>query len=155
MDQIQHDWELSDFENLDDFDDFDELDDFERDDRPVIEVTPPSLAELATAGLAERTRIIEKYVREELARVLGVDPYSIDTTGRPMNSLGVGSIHGLEIQRRMEAVLRIDVNLQRLLRANSAFELIECLAGQLGPEDSPHKRSAGHTHAVPAVVGAA
>ena len=150
MDQIQHDWELSDFENLDDFDDFEG-----DDDGPVIEVTPPSLAELAAVELPERTRIIEKYVREELARVLRVEPYSIDTTGRPMNSLGVGSIHGLEIQRRMEAVLQIDVNLQRLLRANSAFELIECLAGQLGPEDNPHKRSAGHTHAVPAVVGAA
>lgn len=130
------------------FDDLDELDDsdyeFERDQ--IIEVVPPSLAHLGSVGLAERTRIIDAYVRGELARVLRVPPESIDTVGRPMNSLGIGSINGLELQRRMEAALRVDVNLNRLLRANSAVELVDCLAGQLGPEDSPHKHAVRDEH---------
>lgn len=143
MDQTTKNWI---FDDLDAFDEFDDLDyEFERDH--VVEVVPPSLAHLASCGLTERTRLIDEYVRAELARVLRVSPDSIDTVGRPMNSLGIGSINGLELQRRMEAVLKVDVNLNRLLRANSAAELVACLAGQLGPEDSPHKhagRAAGH-----------
>lgn len=92
----------------------------------------PDLEALASADLAERTRVMDLYVRHELALVLGVPPDAIDTTGRPMGSLGVGSISGLVLQSRMEAALRVEVNLQRLLLANSAAELIDCLAKQLG-----------------------
>ncbi|MHC0431223.1 acyl carrier protein [Streptomyces sp. O3] len=141
------------------FDDLDELDDldyeFERDQ--VVEVVPPSLAHLASCDLAERTRLIDAYVRAELARVLRVSPDTIDTAGRPMNSLGIGSITGLELQQRMEAALKVDVNLNRLLRANSAAELVACLAGQLGPEDDgPHTYAGqgGHlvSHDVPSAT---
>ncbi|MGW7243615.1 acyl carrier protein [Streptomyces sp. NPDC054804] len=135
MDQTTQTWVFDDLEDA-----LDDLDyEFERDQ--IVEVAPPSLVHLASVGLAERTRIIDAYVRGELARVLRVSPESIDTVGRPMNSLGIGSINGLELQRRMEAALGVDVNLNRLLRANSAAELVECLAGQLGPEDSPHKHA--------------
>lgn len=132
------------------FDDLDELDDpdyeFEHDHAVV--VVPPSRAQLAACDLAERTRLIDDYVRAELARVLRVPPHTLDTEGRPMNSLGIGSITGLELQRRMEAVLHVDVNLNMLLRANSAAELVDCLAGQLGPEDSPHKHGGAGDHLV-------
>ncbi|KAB1143997.1 hypothetical protein F7R91_24070 [Streptomyces luteolifulvus] len=137
MDQTTKTWI---FDDLDDLDDIDY--EFEQDHE--VEVVPPSLSRLAASDLAERTRLIDEYVRAELARVLRVDPHSIDTVGRPMNSLGIGSISGLELQRRMEAVLHVDVNLNMLLRANSAAELVDCLAGQLGPEDSPHKHARGH-----------
>ncbi|GHF64578.1 hypothetical protein GCM10010218_52700 [Streptomyces mashuensis] len=119
-------------------------------DAPAAPVTVPDRTVLASVGLRERTRIIDTYVRQELGRVLGVAPENVDTTGRTMNSLGIGSINGLELQARMEAALGVDVDLQRLLRANSAAELIDCLAGQLGPEDSPHKRQPG-----PAAAGTA
>lgn len=132
------------------FDDLDELDDldYEFEREHVVEVVPPSLAHLASRDLAERTRLLDEYVRAELARVLRVPPDTIDTVGRPMNSLGIGSINGLELQRRLEAVLKVDVNLNRLLRANSAAELVDCLAGQLGPEDSPHKHAGRSDHLV-------
>lgn len=140
MDQTTQTWV---FDDLDD--ELDDLDyEFEHDQ--IVEVVPPSLTHLASVGLAERTRLIDAYVRGELARVLRVAPESIDTVGRPMNSLGIGSITGLELQRRMEASLRVDVNLNRLLRANSAAELVDCLAGQLGPEDSPHKHAGRDEH---------
>ncbi|MBT2386309.1 acyl carrier protein [Streptomyces sp. ISL-11] len=112
------------------------------------QVQAPDVNHLAHATPAERTRLIDTYVRQELGRVLGMAPHTIDTTGRPMNSLGVGSINGLELQARMEAALGVDVNLQSLLRANSAAELIDCLAGQLGSQDSPHKHRA-HPAAAP------
>lgn len=141
MDQTTKTWIFDDLAELDDLD-------YEFEQDHVVEVVPPSLAQLAACDLAERTRLIDAYVRAELARVLRVEPHTIDTEGRPMNSLGIGSITGLELQRRMEAVLQVDVNLNMLLRANSAAELVDCLAGQLGPEDSPHKHAREIEHVV-------
>ncbi|MGW7282138.1 acyl carrier protein [Streptomyces sp. NPDC054844] len=116
---------------------------------PPVEVTAPDAAELAVAPPAERARIIDRYVREELGRALGMAPDLVDTTGRPMRSLGVGSITGMELQHRMEAALGLEVNLQRLLLANSAAELIDCLAGQLGADGHSHPHS-GTAHTGPA-----
>ncbi|WP_062705549.1 acyl carrier protein [Streptomyces regalis] len=104
------------------------------------QVTVPDRAALATAGRAERTRMLDGYVRQELGWVLGIAPHLVDTTGRPMSSLGIGSIAGLELQHRMEAALHVELNLQMLLLANSAAELVDCLAGQLGPrEEAAHR----------------
>ncbi|MFE5580134.1 acyl carrier protein [Kitasatospora sp. NPDC056531] len=105
-------------------------------------VPAPDRARLAAVDHAERTRVLDAYVRRELGRVLGIAPHRVDTTGRPMRSLGVGSIAGLELQRRMEHALQVELNLQMLLLANSAAELVECLAGQLGPHTAaarPHR----------------
>lgn len=110
------------------------------------EVCVPDLADLAAAAPDERTRILGTYVRQELGRVLGIAPHLVDTTDRPMNSLGIGSIAGLELQYRLEAALRVELNLQMLLLANSAAELIDCLATQFG---GPHTLRR-HGAAVPA-----
>ncbi|ATZ29804.1 acyl carrier protein [Streptomyces lavendulae] len=107
-------------------------------DNGLVHMTPPDMAVLNAVGLPERTRILEQYVREELGRILGIEPWMVDTTGRPMGCLGIGSISGIELQYRMENTLGVDVNLQRLLLANSAQELIDCLAGQFGPEAHLH-----------------
>ncbi|MCH0564266.1 MULTISPECIES: acyl carrier protein [unclassified Streptomyces] len=141
MDQTTKTWVFDDLDDLDD-------PDYEFEHDHAVEVRPPSLSRLASCGTAERTRLIDDYVRAELARVLRIPPDTIDTAGRPMNSLGIGSITGLELQRRMEAVLKVDVNLNMLLRANSAAELVDCLAGQLGPEDNPHKHGGQRDHLV-------
>ncbi|MFE2558255.1 acyl carrier protein [Streptomyces sp. NPDC059352] len=96
------------------------------------EVSVPDRAALAAADHSERSSMLDTYVRQELGRLLGIPPQSVDTTDRPMNSLGIGSIAGLELQYRMEAALQVELNLQMLLLANSAAELVDCLAGQLG-----------------------
>ncbi|MFI2778848.1 acyl carrier protein [Streptomyces sp. ALB3] len=104
------------------------------EDGDTVEMTVPDTEALHSAGLSVRTAILERYVREELGRVLGIHPRSVDTTGRPMGCLGIGSISGIELQYRMEGALGVELNLQRLLLANSAQELIDCLAWQFGPE---------------------
>ncbi|MGW2013541.1 acyl carrier protein [Streptomyces sp. NPDC001927] len=109
-------------------------------------VSVPDLAALAAATPDERTGMLDTYVRQELGRILGIAPDLVDTTGRPMNSLGIGSIAGLELQYRLEDALRVELNLQMLLLANSAAELIDCLAGQLGGARTPHREAS----AVPA-----
>jgi hypothetical protein len=107
---------------------------YETEDGDVIELTAPEVALLNAVGLAERTAILERYVRGELGRILGIRPEEVDTTGRPMGCLGIGSISGIELRYRMEGTLGVDLDLQRLLLANSAQELVDCLAWQFGPE---------------------
>ncbi|MEG3631656.1 acyl carrier protein [Streptomyces poriticola] len=113
---------------------------------PAAEVSAPDRATLAAAAPDERVRMLDTYVRQELGRVLDIAPHLVDTTDRPMNSLGIGSIAGLELQHRMEAALKVELNLQMLLLANSAAELVDCLAGQLGSVRRPHR----HRSPVPA-----
>ncbi|MFC9932110.1 acyl carrier protein [Streptomyces sp. NPDC127190] len=99
--------------------------------------TPTAIPTESTA----RRRFLDRYVRREIGHVLGLAPHRIDTTGRTMYSLGIGSIAGLELQCRLEAGLGVAVDLQRLLRANSAAELIDCLTKQLAPAGG-HAQSA-------------
>ncbi|MGW7081663.1 acyl carrier protein [Streptomyces sp. NPDC054871] len=103
-------------------------------DRPRTLVTVPDRAALATLGHDERRRALDTYVRQELGRLLGIDPHQVDTRAKTMNSLGVGSIAGMELQYRIESALHVQLNLQRVLLANSAAELIDCLTRQLGPD---------------------
>ncbi|MFF1560778.1 acyl carrier protein [Streptomyces sp. NPDC058279] len=107
-------------------------------DTGQVRISPPDVTVLNSVGRRERARMLEQYVREELGRILGIAPQYVDTTGRPMGCLGIGSISGIELQYRMESVLGVDLNLQRLLLANSAQELIDCLVGQFGPDAHLH-----------------
>ncbi|WP_405858355.1 acyl carrier protein [Streptomyces sp. NBC_00090] len=107
------------------------------------EVSVPDRAALAAADHSERSSMLDTYVRQELGRLLGIPPQSVDTTDRPMNSLGIGSIAGLELQYRMEAALQVELNLQMLLLANSAAELVDCLAGQLGEARTSPRSDSG------------
>lgn len=137
------DWDLADWD-IDDRD-FDDRDEDADEEILGAAVHVPDRDTLGALSLEERTDIIDQYVRQELARVLGIAPNAVETAGCTMNSLGVGSVVGLQIQNRMETALGVEVNLQMLLLANSAAELIECLAGQLGPGDSVHARRSRRT----------
>ncbi|MEV0604419.1 acyl carrier protein [Streptomyces sp. NPDC050315] len=125
-----------------------EFDDDAEDTLLGPEVAVPGRSVMVTLPLEERTRIIDAYIRRELARVLLVAPRDIDVAGRTMNSLGVGSVAGLQLQNRIERALEVEVNLQMLLLASSAQELIDCLAGQLGPEGHDNGHRNGHGHRV-------
>jgi hypothetical protein len=96
--------------------------------------------QLAALGAAERDRVVADIVRWELAQVLRVRPESLADTGRPLRSLGVGSIAGLELQRRLEAALGVRTDLCALL-AGSVAELSDGLAGRLGSGNSTQRHA--------------
>jgi hypothetical protein len=100
------------------------------EDIPPVPVAAPDPAVLAEADDDELRSLLDDYVRKELGRVLRLDPEDVVTSGRPLVTLGVGSIMGLELQRRMQAGLLVEISLPRLLRAHSAADLVEYLAGQ-------------------------
>lgn len=122
--------------------DFDEWED-DTDDADLLTYDSARIPDREMLGglpAKERTRLIDAFVRQEIARVLRVAPEAVETSGRTMSALGVGSVAGMQIQRRLEAVLDVEVNLQMLLLANSAGELIDCLAKQLGHGDATRSR---------------
>ncbi|GAB3897505.1 hypothetical protein GCM10029964_080470 [Kibdelosporangium lantanae] len=113
---------------------------------------PPSsgldLVELRAAGPVERVGLIRAYVCGELAQVLRLPVDRIDAE-RSLNNLGVDSIMGLELQRRLEAALDIEVKVVQLLRGDSVADLAADLASRLdearavvdptGGLDDPHE----------------
>ncbi|AUG78964.1 hypothetical protein CFP65_4210 [Kitasatospora sp. MMS16-BH015] len=80
---------------------------------------------------ADLPAAVTDFVRWELGRLLDLAPELVDLIGEPMTSLGVGSVAGLELQRRLEAALPVRINLPRLLGAQSATVLIDDLVAQL------------------------
>ncbi|UQX05472.1 acyl carrier protein [Streptomyces sp. RerS4] len=97
-------------------------------------VVAPTPERLVRADADERVRLLERYVRAELGRVLGIAPDLVDTTGRAMGCLGIGSISAIELQLRMRAALGVDVHLRHLLTDRSAQALIDFLVEEFTPD---------------------
>ncbi|MFI2184144.1 type I polyketide synthase [Streptomyces sioyaensis] len=102
----------------------------------------PSVGELLAADPEERVGLLTAYLRKETARVLRAPASSIDPE-LPMNALGLDSIMSLELHRRLEAALGIEVPVVRFLRgattADIAAELAESLvSGPDLPGDGTH-----------------
>ncbi|GAA3837433.1 acyl carrier protein [Streptomyces chiangmaiensis] len=96
-------------------------------DHPFPETVQPDPDVPFRADRETRTRLLETYLRAELARALRTSPERI-TADRPLSILGVGSMMGLELQRRMEEALGVPVGLSQVLTAQSLGDLGDYLA---------------------------
>ncbi|MEV1026097.1 acyl carrier protein [Streptomyces sp. NPDC050264] len=79
----------------------------------------PALAPAAAirrAAPAERERLLEDHVCQEIGRVLHCPAEAVDRH-QTMTDLGVGSMIGLELQRRIAAALEVEPDLTFILRA--------------------------------------
>ncbi|WP_078871673.1 type I polyketide synthase [Streptomyces caatingaensis] len=85
---------------------------------------------LLAAGSAERAALLTDYLCKETARVLRAPVSTVDPA-MPMNALGLDSIMGLELHRRLEASLRIEVPVVRFLRGATAADIAAELADAL------------------------
>ncbi|MFJ3927294.1 acyl carrier protein [Streptomyces sp. NPDC090022] len=97
----------------------------------AVDVTAPSAAALAAAGPAERMELLLDYVRQEVARSVGVGPDALDTT-RTLVSVGVGSMLGCELQYRLRDALGVAPELKEILMAQDTPALAAMLAELLG-----------------------
>ncbi len=104
-------------------------------DEAVLAVAGAPLDELAAASPEERVRLLTDYLCEETARVLRAPVSSVDAA-MPMNALGLDSIMSLELHRRLEAALGIEVPVVRFLRGATTTDIAAELAASLvfGPE---------------------
>ncbi|MFD9127536.1 acyl carrier protein [Kitasatospora sp. NPDC059571] len=118
------------------------------DGEAALAVTAPSPAELAAAGPAGRPALVEEYLRREVAGILQTEPELVDP-GRPLVSIGIGSMMGVELQRRILDTLGVELDLTTVLRSPSITELAARTAAALG---RPLAAAAGPL-AVPAGMG--
>ncbi|HEY0093934.1 MAG TPA: SDR family NAD(P)-dependent oxidoreductase, partial [Archangium sp.] len=94
------------------------------------------LMDLRRANAAERTGLLEGYLRDRLAQVLRIDPSRV---GRhePFRGLGLDSLMSLELRNRIEAVLDLKLSVTLLWAHSTLAALAAYLLEQLGLMPKP------------------
>ncbi|HEX9414892.1 MAG TPA: SDR family NAD(P)-dependent oxidoreductase, partial [Ktedonobacterales bacterium] len=86
------------------------------------------------ASVDEQPTLLETYVSEQLAQVLGLTRAKVDIH-RPMNTLGLDSLMAVELKNRLERDLGIPISVMELLQGPSvdqlATQVLERLAAVL------------------------
>ena len=82
----------------------------------------------------ERRKLLENFIREMAARVLGTSPARLDPA-RPLTEFGLDSLMGIELVNRIEEGLALRFPVEKILRGPSILTLAKILAESL-PEPS-------------------
>jgi acyl transferase domain-containing protein/acyl-CoA synthetase (AMP-forming)/AMP-acid ligase II/SAM-dependent methyltransferase/acyl carrier protein len=102
------------------------------------EVAPaiaPDRAALLAATPFERRGLVDRYLRQELARLLG-NPLSDDDMDMPVQSLGLDSLMAIQVRNRVEAGLGVALSLVDFLKGLRVRQLVDNIVKQL-PEKPP------------------
>ena len=91
-------------------------------------------AVLLAAGPAERQRVLEDHLRQEVARVLGLSVSKLDAN-QPLSTLGIDSLMAVELKNRIESDLQVAVPLIKVIQDPSVAELAALLLSQLAGVD--------------------
>jgi NAD(P)-dependent dehydrogenase (short-subunit alcohol dehydrogenase family)/acyl carrier protein len=91
------------------------------------------------ANPAERAQLLQSYVSEQVARVLGLSPSQLDIQ-QPLTNLGLDSLMAVELKNRISADLGVNVPMVKFLQgfsvAQAATQLLDQLTAQAdGPEE--------------------
>lgn len=84
------------------------------DEDPTTTVPGPDPTTLTTADPATQTALIQDYLRREIAALLHTDPEQLDTH-HTLLGLGIGSMTGVELQRRIHHTLKVEIDLKAVL----------------------------------------
>ncbi|MDI1431902.1 type I polyketide synthase [Polyangium sorediatum] len=87
-------------------------------------------ATLAMALPGERRELVQVHVARQLGLVLGQDPHRIDPRA-PFSSVGVDSLMGMELGKRLEATVEVSLPATFLFAYPTVEALAEHLLGQL------------------------
>jgi len=98
------------------------------------------------AAPAERAQLLQSYVTEQVARVLGLSPSQLDIQ-QPLTNLGLDSLMAVELKNRISADLGVNVPMVKFLQGFSVAQAATQLLEQLTAEaDNPSAvRSLAHT----------
>lgn len=90
---------------------------------------------LAKAPDAEKQSLMEGYVRNQVAKVLGTTPEKLDAA-QPLNEVGLDSLMGVELKNRVESDLQIALPVATLLQGPSLFQFAEKILALLFAESA-------------------
>jgi NADPH:quinone reductase-like Zn-dependent oxidoreductase/acyl carrier protein len=104
-------------------------------ERPASQDAAPRQAILAAPPERRRT-LMERFVRDQLARVLRADPARIASTA-PLKTLGLDSLTGLELRNRLESGTALKLSSTLIWTYSSVSALAEHLLGLIAPVEPP------------------
>jgi acyl carrier protein len=89
------------------------------------------------AAPADRGQLLQSYVTEQVARVLGLSPSQLDIQ-QPLTNLGLDSLMAVELKNRISANLGVNVPMVKFLQGFSVAQAASQLLEQLTAEvDNP------------------
>jgi phthiocerol/phenolphthiocerol synthesis type-I polyketide synthase C len=91
---------------------------------------------ILAAGPGERSQLLEAFLVEQVARVIGLSVDRIDAL-QPLNSLGIDSLMSIELKNRLEAALGIVIPVVKLLEGPTIGEFAELLLSLVGAIPDP------------------
>jgi acyl carrier protein len=117
------------------------------EDTPAAPARQSFRAVLDAAAPAERSRLLDAHLREQVARVLRLSPDRIEPL-TPFRSLGIDSLMSLEVRNRVEASLGLKLPATLLFTYSNVALLLEHLLEQIepavaSPRESPPEGVAG------------
>jgi acyl carrier protein len=88
---------------------------------------------LLAAEPAERRRLLQSYVSEQVARVLGLSPSKLDLQ-KPLSHLGLDSLMAVELKNRIAVDLKVNVPVVKFLEGFSVDQAVTQVLDQLAAE---------------------
>jgi acyl carrier protein len=107
------------------------------------EPAPAVRARLAAADPDERRPLLEAFVREQIVRVLGLDPAAALDPMQGLSDVGMDSLMAVELSNRLRAGLELDLASTIAFEYPTFRDLSDFLAGELALSPEPAKRSSG------------
>jgi phthiocerol/phenolphthiocerol synthesis type-I polyketide synthase D len=102
---------------------------------------------LLMAGPRERRQLLQSYLTEQVARVLGLSPSKLDLE-QPLSSLGLDSLMAVELKNRIAVDLGVNVPVVKFLQGFSVDQAVAQIHDQLADESNNSKAPL-----TPAIVG--
>jgi acyl carrier protein len=88
---------------------------------------------LLAAEPAERRPLLQSYLSEQVARVLGLSPAKLDVQ-QPLSNLGLDSLMAVELKNRIAVDLKVNVPVVKFLQGFSVDEAVTQVLDQLDAE---------------------
>ena len=94
------------------------------------------------ANSAERPQLLQSYISEQVARVLGLSPSQLDVQ-QPLTNLGLDSLMAVELKNRISADLGVNVPMVKFLQGFSVAQAVTLLLDLMtaeaeGPSEPHH-----------------
>src|SRR4029079_1155695 len=83
--------------------------------------------QLLEANSATRTSLVQEYIRQELARIIGGDPSGLETD-QPLSTFGLDSLLALELKNNLESRLDFTLPMAKLMEGPSIASLATATA---------------------------
>jgi acyl carrier protein len=93
------------------------------------------------AKAEEREEMIQTYIHEQVARVLGASASKLDAD-RPLNEFGLDSLMGVELKNRVESDLALSLPMRELMQSPTLNSLSRAILDQLTTSASVPKDTA-------------